>query len=216
MAASTRTDLYPYFRTLADLAGPVNWSEFFGNDRPVELDLGCGRGMFLVNAGLTQTDRNFLGVELDYKEGRRGAKRLQKRELPHVRVIGGDAKEFLRKFVSPHSIAAAHVYFPDPWWKRKHKKRRLFNEEFADLLANVIQPGGYVHSWTDVEEYFGVISALMNHHAEFIAETPPPLSGPAHDLDYQTSFHRRRAQAGCTIYRGLWRRREISPGLPAP
>jgi len=208
-------DLFPYFRVLSDLPGPVTWSEFFGNDRPVELDLGCGRGMFLLNAGLKHDDRNFLGVELDYKEGRRSAKRVQKRELPHVRVIGGDAKEFLRRFVAPHSVAAAHVYFPDPWWKRKHKKRRLVNEEFIDLLAKVVQPGGLVHSWTDVEEYFGVISALLNHQAEFTAEQVPPLAGPEHDLDYQTSFHRRRAQAGCTIYRGLWRRREISPVSPA-
>ncbi len=112
-------------------------------------------------------------------------------------------------------MSAAHVYFPDPWWKRKHKKRRLFNEEFIHLLATVIQPGGLVHSWTDVEEYFGVISALMNQHPEFVSEPPPPLAEPAHDLDYQTNFHRRRSQAGCAIYRALWRRREISGGSPA-
>ncbi len=216
MLKSPPQDLFPFFRTLAELPCPVDWAEFFGNDRPVELDLGCGRGKFLVQAAETGGERNFLGVELDYTEGRRGAKRLQKRGVEHVRVIGGDAKEFLRKHVVPHSVSAAHVYFPDPWWKRKHKKRRLFNDEFADLLANAVMPGGFVHSWTDVEEYFGVIASLMNHHPEFIAETPPPLPEPTHDLDYQTSFHRRRAQAGCTIYRGLWRRREISaaPTLP--
>lgn len=203
-------DLFPYFRTVADLPENFTWTEFFGKDRPVELDIGCGRGMFLVNAATTRADRNFLGIELDYTEARRSAKRLKKRSLDHARVLGGDAKEFLRKFVPTHSVSAAHVYFPDPWWKRKHKKRRLFNEEFPDLLARVIQPGGWLHSWTDVEEYFGVISALMNHHAEFVSELAPPLAEPTHDLDYQTSFHRRRAQAGCTIYRGVWRRREIS------
>jgi tRNA (guanine-N7-)-methyltransferase len=164
---------------------------------------------------LTRPDHNYLGIELDYKEGRRSAKRLQKRALDHARVAGGDAKEFLRRNVPPHSVAAAHVYFPDPWWKRKHKKRRLFNDEFADLLAIVLQPGGLLHSWTDVEEYFGVISVLMNHHPDFESQQCPPLADPAHDLDYQTNFHRRRAQAGCTIYRGLWRRREISPGSAA-
>ncbi len=85
-------DLFPYFRTLADLPEMLMWSEFFGNDRPVELDIGCGRGMFLVNAGSVQADRNFLGIELDYTEGRRSAKRLKKRDMEHVRVIGGDAK----------------------------------------------------------------------------------------------------------------------------
>lgn len=203
-------DLFPYFRTVADLPESFSWTEFFGKDRPVELDIGCGRGLFLVNAATAHPERNWLGIELDYTEGRRTAKRLQKRDMDHARVIGGDAKEFLRKFAPPHSVSAAHVYFPDPWWKRKHKKRRLFNEEFPHLLAGVIQPGGLLHSWTDVEEYFGVISALMNHHQEFAAEAVQPLAEPAHDQDYQTSFHRRRVQAGCTIYRGLWRRREIS------
>lgn len=207
-------DLFPYFRTLAELPCPVDWRAFFGNDRPVELDIGCGRGMFLFNAGSARPDHNYLGIELEYTEGRRGAKRLQKRAMDHVRVIGGDAKEFLRKYAPAHSVAAAHVYFPDPWWKRKHKKRRLFNDEFADLLARVVQPGGLVHSWTDVEEYFGVISGLMNHHPDFEALSIAPLSDPAHDMDYQTSFHRRRAQAGCTIYRAAWRRREISAGSP--
>lgn len=203
-------DLFPHFRTVSELPEQFRWSEFFGNDRPVELDIGCGRGMFLVNAATNHPERNWLGIELDYTEGRRTARRLKKRLMEHARVLGGDAKEFLRKHVPPHSVSAAHVYFPDPWWKRKHKKRRLVNEEFADLLARVIQPGGWLHSWTDVEEYFGVISALMNHHAEFTIEPVPPLAEPTHDLDYQTSFHRRKAQAGCTIYRGLWRRREIS------
>lgn len=215
MLARPRHDLSPYFRTLADVPRPVIWSDLFGNDRPVELDVGCGRGMFLVNAGQSHPDRNFLGIELDYKEGRRGAIRLERRALENVRVVGGDAKEFLRRYVPAHSVSAAHVYFPDPWWKRKHKKRRLFSDEFADLLAAVVQPGGLVHSWTDVEEYFGVISALMNHHPAFEPLPPPPLPEPAHDLDYQTSFHRRRSQAGCTTYRGLWRRREIFGGSAA-
>jgi tRNA (guanine-N7-)-methyltransferase len=205
----TQHDLFPYFRTLAEFTRPVDWTEFFGNDRPVELDIGCGRGMFLVNAGLQQPDRNFLGIELDYKEGRRGAKRLARRGMENVRVIGGDAKECLRRHVPAHTVAAAHVYFPDPWWKRKHKRRRLFNDEFTDLLANAVKPGGLVHAWTDVEEYFRVIAALMDHHPQFEPLPPPDLRPASHDLDYQTSFHRRRAQAGCAIYRGCWRRREI-------
>jgi tRNA (guanine-N7-)-methyltransferase len=203
-------DLFPYFRTLDDLPRPAAWTEIFERVQPVELDIGCGRGMFLVNAATSHPDRNFFGIELDYKEGRRGAKRLKRRGLENVRVLGGDAKEFLRHYAPSHSVAAAHVYFPDPWWKRKHKKRRLFNDEFVGLLAAVVAPGGLVHSWTDVEEYFGVISALMDHAPDFEPLPVPDLPPPAHDLDYQTSFHRRRAQAGCSIYRGLWRRREIS------
>ena len=200
-------DLRPYFTPLAEFEGPLDWKTVFGNDHPVELDLGCGRGKFLLDSSLTRPETNWLGVELDYTEGRRAAKRLAKRELPNARVIGGDAKQFLTNQVASHSVAAAHVYFPDPWWKRKHTKRRLFTDEFADMLARVVKHDGFVHSWTDVGHYFEVISSLMNHHVEFVAETPPPEPAGADDMDFLTNFHRRGRKMGCNIYRGLWRRK---------
>lgn len=203
-------DLWPYFRTLEDVPAEFAWSEFFEKSQPIELDIGCGRGMFLFNSTEQRPDVNFLGLEIDYTEGRRGARRLQKRGFPNGRVLGGDAKDFLRTRVPPHSVSRAHVYFPDPWWKRKHRKRRLFNDEFADLLSRILMPGGDVHSWTDVEEYFGVISGLMNHHADFETLEPFRPHEPAHDLDYLTSFHRRRTQAGANTYCGRWQRRPLS------
>src|SRR5690554_4282304 len=127
-------DLRPYFLSLDDVSEPIDWSEFFGNDHPVELDIGCGRGLFLLNASLAHPDTNYLGLELDYKEGRRAARKLYKRELPNARVIGGDCRIPLSSLIPAESVAAAHVYFPDPWWKKKHKRRRLFTDEFTDLL----------------------------------------------------------------------------------
>lgn len=203
-------DLHPYFIALDEIESVIDWAEFFGNDHAVQLDIGCGRGKFLFESTMAHPETNWLGVELDFTEGRRGAKRIAKRALPNGRVIGGDAKFLLSRRIKPHSVEAAHVYFPDPWWKHKHKKRRLFNDEFADLLAQVVRPGGHVHSWTDVGDYFEIISALMNHHSAF--EALPPADEPEgkDDLDYLTSFHRRRKQAGCTIYRGLWRRKSLA------
>jgi tRNA (guanine-N7-)-methyltransferase len=200
-------DLKPFFLTLPDLAGPLEWKEFFGNDNRVELDIGCGRGLFLFNASTTQPETNYLGIELDYKEGRRGARRLLKRSQPNARVLGGDARVALGKLIPRASVSAVHVYFPDPWWKRKHKRRRLFTDEFVDLAAGVLRQGGLLHSWTDVEDYFEVIRALMDHHAAFETLAAPAEREPANDLDYQTSFERRRRQLGATIYRGLWRKR---------
>ncbi|HXY34641.1 MAG TPA: tRNA (guanosine(46)-N7)-methyltransferase TrmB [Planctomycetaceae bacterium] len=200
-------DLRPYFLTLNDLTGPLAWSVLFGNANPVEIDVGCGRGLFLFSASTSNPAVNYLGLELDYHEGRRAARRLWKRSLPNARVLGGDARIALAKFVPSHSVDAVHVYFPDPWWKRRHKRRRLFTDEFVDLAAGVLKRGGLLHSWTDVEEYFGVIRALMDHHAEFEALPPPVESPPAHDLDYRTSFERKKRQLGATISRGLWKRR---------
>jgi tRNA (guanine-N7-)-methyltransferase len=199
-------DLTPWFRTLDDVDGWLDWTEFFGNSHPVELDVGCGRGLFLVHSAEANHDVNYLGIEIDYREGRRAARRLKKREFSNARVIGGDVRIALIKHIPPASISAVHVYFPDPWWKRKHRRRRVFSDEFADLAAGVLKPGGLLHSWTDVEEYFGVISGLMNHHPEFEALPPPEEHKPEHDLDFQTSFERKKRKEGLPIYRGLWRR----------
>jgi tRNA (guanine-N7-)-methyltransferase len=200
-------DLKPFFLTLADVEEGLDWPTFFGNGNPVELDVGCGRGLFLFNASTTHPRTNYLGLELDYKEGRRAARRLWKRTQPNARVLGGDARIALSKLIRPGSVAAVHVYFPDPWWKRKHMRRRLFTDEFVDLACAVLKPGGLLHSWTDVEDYFGVIRALMDHHTAFDALPPPAERTAGHDLDYQTSFERRKRQIGSTIYRGLWRKR---------
>lgn len=205
-------DLRPYFLCLDDLRpylgddGRLDGRKLFGNSNPIELDVGCGRGMFLFNASTTQPHRNFLGIELNFTEGRRGAKRLAKRQLPNARVIGGDANFLLDRTLAPASVAVVHVYFPDPWWKRKHRRRRLFTDEFADRVARVLIPNGDLHVWTDVADYFEIVAALLDHRSDF-CRLPPPDERPAtHDLDYQTSFERTRRQAGLPIYRGHWQR----------
>jgi len=207
----TPVDLKPYFLTMNDVEdsfdGKLDWPTFFGNDHPVEIDVGCGRGLFLYHASASNPQINYLGIELDYKEGRRGARRLQKRGDSNVRVLGGDVFYALRKFIAPHSVEAIHVYFPDPWWKRKHRGRRVFNDQFVELAAGLIRPEGLLHSWTDVEEYFGVISGLMNHHAQFETLPPPEERSPENDMDYQTGYERKKRQLGLPIYRGKWKRK---------
>ena len=206
MTREPPVDLRPYFLTLGDLDGPIDWTAFFGNEHAVEIDVGSGRGLFLVTAGAAHPEINYLGIELDYKEGRRAARRLKKRETPNVRVLGGDVRVAFERFVRPGSVSAVHVYFPDPWWKRKHKRRRVFNDEFVGQLALVLKPGGLVHSWTDVEEYFQVIEALMDHHQAFVKLPHPDERTAEHDLDYQTSFERKKRQLGSSIWRGCWRK----------
>lgn len=207
------TDLKPYFLTLPDveeeLGGVLDWPEFFGNEHPVELDIGCGRGLFLVTAGEANPQTNYLGMEIDYREGRRTARRLKRRSLSNVRVLGGDANQALRNMIRPQSVAAVHVYFPDPWWKRKHRRRRIFTDKFVDLCTRVLAPGGLLHSWTDVEEYFAVIKSLMDHDSRFEPLPPPAERSPTHDMDYQTSFERKKRREGFPIYRGRWRLRSL-------
>ena len=201
--------LKPYFQVIDDIGDQLVWADFFGNDNPVEVDIGCGRGLFVFSAAEANPNRNYLGLEIDYREGRRGAMRLKKREMSNARIIGGDCKVVLSKMIEPHSVDAAHVYFPDPWWKKKHHKRRLFTSEFIDLLAQIVKPEGFVHSWTDVIEYYDVIEELMNGHSSFSICDAAPERQPEHDMDYQTSFERKKRKLGLPIYRGLWQRKSV-------
>ncbi len=198
--------ILPWFQTLPELKQPFSLREFFGNEHPVQLDIGCGRGLFLVTAATQNPDTNYIGLEIDYREGRRAAVRLLKRDLPNARVIGGDGNRFLSQMLPEGSVDAAHVYFPDPWWKRRHHKRRIFTKSFLDVLARVLHPGGHVHSWTDVADYYELIVDLFEQHPEFESREAPEERDPEHDMDFQTSFERKKRKLGLPIYRGLWQR----------
>ncbi|RPI89482.1 MAG: tRNA (guanosine(46)-N7)-methyltransferase TrmB [Planctomycetaceae bacterium] len=207
--ADDDVDLRPWFQTLADLpAPPIDWRAFFGNDQPVELEVGSGRGLFLVTAGTRQPLRNFLGIECDFKEARRAAERIRKRGLPNVRLLGADARLVLAEYVVAGSLSALHVYFPDPWWKRRHHKRRLFTPSFLDQVARVLEPGGLLHAWTDVAEYFTMMVELLAKHPAFERLPDPAEEAPENDLDYRTSFERKKRKAGLKINRGVWRIRD--------
>ena len=203
------SDLAPYFFTLRDVpTAPLNLEDLFGNEHPLEVEVGTGRGLFLVNAGTTCPETNFLGIEYDFKEARRAARRLQKRELANVRILGADANAVLPQFL-PHACAQAlHVYFPDPWWKRRHKRRRIFNPEFLNQAARILEPGGLLHAWTDVEEYFAVMTTLVAANPAFAPLPAPAERSAGHDMDYHTSFERKKRQLGLTIFRARWERRE--------
>ena len=202
-------NLAPYFFTLREVAAePFHVQGLFGNQFPVEVEVGTGRGLFLVNAGMTCPDTNFLGIEYDFKEARRAARRLQKRELTNVRILGGDANVVLPQFLPDACVQALHVYFPDPWWKRRHRRRRIFNSEFLRQAARILQPGGVLHAWTDVAEYFGVMTALVAANPAFNPLPAPSERQALHDMDYHTSFERKKRKLGLTIFRARWERRE--------
>jgi len=209
-------DLRPWFLTFEDLGeGPLDWPVFFQNSNPVEVEVGTGRGLFIVNAATTQPTTNFLGLEIEYTEARHGAKRLQKRELPNARILGGDARQALPRFITTGSVAAVHVYFPDPWWKRRHRSRRIFNAWFVTEAARILKAGGLLHAWTDVEEYFGVMQQEVAENSDF-TPLPPPEERPAeHDMDYHTSFERKKRKLGLPIYRACWERRIRVAEAPA-
>ena len=187
---------------------PFCWQTLFGSDRPVELEVGSGKGLFLVNAAVQRPDHHFLGVELARKYARLAAERVLKHGLHNVRVWPGDAGTFLGHHVPESSLRAVHVYFPDPWWKKRHKKRRVFNERLVTSIVRALEPGGELHIATDVEEYFGVMRTLIAAEPRLTELPAPEVKEPEHDLDYLTNFERKFRIEGRAVYRALYRKRD--------
>src|SRR5262249_3523209 len=134
------------------------------------------------------------------------ATRLAKRGLANVRLAQADARAFLRDYVKADSVQAVHVYFPDPWWKKRHLKRRVFTREFAHACARVLAPAGKLHVITDVEEYYKEIVDLVGQEPALVVLQPQDLKQPAHDLDYLTNFERKFRKEGRAIHGVAWRK----------
>ena len=183
---------------------PFRWESLFGTEKPVELEIGSGKGLFLASAGSARPEHNFLGIELSRKYARLAAQRVLKSGLANVRVWPGDARPLLLRRIPDASVRAVHVYFPDPWWKKRHKKRRVFSAELVASIARALEPAGVLHVATDVQEYFGVITALVAAEPLFSEQLVPPMKEPEHDLDYLTNFERKFRLEGRDIYRASY------------
>jgi tRNA (guanine-N7-)-methyltransferase len=192
---------------------PLRWDEIFDEPGPVELEIGPGKGLFLANAAQARPSHRFIGVEVAQKYGRRAADRVAKLGLRNVRLVLGDAKRFLHEFVPDQSLHAIHLYFPDPWWKARHKKRRMFSDAFVADVRRTLISGGDLHLATDVEEYFGVMQSTMGAQTDFAPIPPPELGPPQHNLDYLTNFERKYRLEGRPIYRSSYRKVEPAPPL---
>ncbi len=135
---------------------PRPWSPeaLFGRVAPVEFEIGSGKGMFIRKAAAANPDHDFLGVEVSYRYALTSAAGLAKNGIPNAKMICADAAKLLEEWIPDGALVAVHVYFPDPWWKKSHRKRRIMRDDVIRLIERRLVPGGKLHFWTDVEEYF--------------------------------------------------------------
>jgi tRNA (guanine-N7-)-methyltransferase len=199
-------DLSRHLLSAVELPKPFAPAELFGRVAPVEVEVGSGKGLFLLSASGRQPEHNFLGVEVAQKYARFAASRLARAGRTNALVACGDALAFFHEWVQDSSLHAVHVYFPDPWWKKKHRRRRVLNEVFLNDVIRTLIPGGKLHFWTDVEEYYQstleIIAALPINPAGKLQGPLPVEESPAeHDLDFRTHFERRTRLHELPVYR---------------
>ncbi|MEL7265869.1 MAG: tRNA (guanosine(46)-N7)-methyltransferase TrmB [Planctomycetota bacterium] len=191
-----------HFCLTDELPERVTSNTLFENDHPLEIEIGSGKGLFMRSVSERQPESNFLGIEVAYKYAQHAATGLAKDGRGNAMMASGDAMPIMNQSVPDASLAAVHVYFPDPWWKKRHKKRRVLSDQMLNNIDRTLMPGGRFHFWTDVLEYFENVVQRM---AEIVPQLGPPIPEqppvPTHDLDFRTHFERRSHKLEIPVYR---------------
>jgi tRNA (guanine-N7-)-methyltransferase len=172
----------------------LDLAELFGNDRPVILEIGSGKGRFLINTAMERPDVNLIGIEKSLHYHRVIHERIARRHLTNVRLINHDAFLVLRDMIPDASLAEIHVYFPDPWPRKKERKRRIIRPEALQEFRRVLADGGWGIYVTDHQEYFEAAAPLVE--AEFRGERRVP--GP--DDPPRTNYEAKYRAEGRPIY----------------
>jgi tRNA (guanine-N7-)-methyltransferase len=200
-------DLSFHLKTIDDMPLPWNASQLFPQDLPLEIEVGSGKGLFLNSAAKQNPGHNFLGVEIAAKYARHAAARLAKNGYKNAVMLSGDAQRLFIEFLPDQSLVAVHVYFPDPWWKKRHHKRRVMNDRFLGEIYRTLTPGGSLHFWTDVRERYEEILELIATHTPFVGPLEVPERQAEHDLDYRTHFERRMRLTDQPVYRAEFQKK---------
>ena len=185
---------------------PSSWVErlplggMFPVARPLEVELGSGDGSFLAQWAKLVSGRNFLGVERLLGRLRKLDRKGQRAGLTNLRLMRIEASYFLEFLLPLASVEALHIYFPDPWPKRRHRKNRLVNERFPELVARVLAPAGVVYLRTDDEDYFGQMLEVFAADKRFaFMETPNDLAVVV--TDFERGFQARGVATRRAAYR---------------
>ncbi|HEV7237824.1 MAG TPA: tRNA (guanosine(46)-N7)-methyltransferase TrmB [Thermoanaerobaculia bacterium] len=158
----------------------------FGNAKPVILEIGSGKGRFLIGSAMERPDVNLIGIEKSLHYHRVIRDRVMKRHLENVRLINHDAFLVLRDMIPDASIAELHIYFPDPWPRKKEQKRRILRPEVLKEIRRVLVDGGVGIYVTDHQEYFEVAAPLIE--AEFRAERRIPGPEDVPRTNYEAKY----------------------------
>ena len=159
--------------------------QWFPDPRPLDIDLGCGKGRFLLAQAAAHPERNFLGIERQLRRVRKIDRKLVRGELRNVRLLRVEGDYAMRHLIPEASVNTCYIFFPDPWPKARQQMHRIFNPEFITALYRTLEPGGCVHFATDHLSYFYEVLDLLLPDKRF-QEIEPYIP----DADHRTDFER--------------------------
>jgi tRNA (guanine-N7-)-methyltransferase len=187
---------------LTSILERIDIAKLFGKEQPLEVELGSGDGSFLVNYAKLHPERNFLGVERLLGRLRKLDRKGRREGLMNLRGVRIESAYFLEYLLPRHSTVALHLYFPDPWPKRKHRKHRLVHERFPVLAHQALACGGRVYLRTDDEDYFAQMLGVFRASCAFRAvDTPAELSALL--TDFEKDFRARGVQTLRAAYESV-------------
>src|SRR5882672_1578350 len=179
-APPARTFIHP----IASIVQRLDLAAMFPQAQPLEVELGSGDGSFLAGYAALHPERNFIGVERLLGRLRKLDRKGRRAGLTNLRGVRIESAYLLEYLLPPHSAAALHVYFPDPWPKRKHWKNRLVNDRFPRIAQQALAPGGIIYLRTDDQAYFEQMTLVFGQSPAFRpVETPADLSALLTDFE---------------------------------
>ncbi len=201
-------DLSRHLHTVAQVPVPWDGRALFARPAPLEIEVGSGKGMFMVTASGERPQHNFLGCEIARNYARLTAARLARAGRTNAVMLQGDALHLFHEILPDACAAAVHVYFPDPWWKKRHRKRRVMKPEFLADIARVLEPAASLHFWTDVQEYFVTTLAMIAEVTDLLGPFEVAQRPADNDFDFRTHFERRMRLHDQPVFRAEFRRSE--------
>ena len=191
------------------LPRPLDFALMFGNDHPVELEIGMGKGTFITEQAKVHPETNYFGLEYARWFWRYASDRLRRNQCLNTRTVRAEALYFIREFIPDASLAVVHIYHPDPWPKKRHHKRRLIQPAFLEHVQRILVPGGLLRVVTDHKEYFDQIEAVIQASPMLIVDYTPPAWANEGEL-IGTNFERKYIKRGLPRY-AIAARGNVSP-----
>lgn len=183
----------------------VDWSTYFKNEQPVDLEIGCGRPHFFFDRALNYPERNIVGIEWKYEFMAQAQRRIMREGFKNAAAFHGNAWLLVPLLFKESSLFQVFVNFPDPWWKLRHKKRLVLNDVFLDALKHCMVKDGSILLQTDVADLFDFYASTVHEHGAFQLDKTISSEELIAQTKAQTHREKKCLAQGMPIYRGLFR-----------